>query len=508
MSSSPREPQSGPGRMAPPPPRRPKRSREPPSVVVLEEEDWIAKMEGIIERDFFPELGKLQDKVAWMEAVRSGDPELIRAAQLRIAHRQQSQQQQHHPGTSGGGRGTPQMPTAAREGDTTPGMSLDTFLAHHTSEDNASFSSILERTNKRRRERAAVLLAPSNDPKALITDGREQSDGFGSTGQPIDTLAGWKYTPVNLLMYDGATQDSLPLSKRERAGLVPGPPPKINHAATRLLPQRPPPSSSSLFASRHQRGGSETPSTSIDTTTSSVITTTSEGDDGSHEARGGNLPTITTTTTNEYAILSTPSFDPGVDASPFMTWGEIEATPMRIEDGEDVPFVGGGGGASSFRIKETPRREQVGHVLATKAGASLRRRGPGGSRSAARGTARGGGGGLTPVQAAAMAALGRAPPQSTGRLGGTGGSGTGTPLSHAAQRLVGRIKKASGAKSGGGGGGGGAIDGALRASYGRTPVHSLDSGSAEWESTHTPSHGGGGGSKNWTPQRTPKSAKK
>lgn len=31
-----------------------------------------------------------------------------------------------------------------------------------------------------------------------------------------------------------------------------------------------------------------------------------------------------------------PSFDPGVESTPFMTWGDIEGTPLRIE-AEDLP---------------------------------------------------------------------------------------------------------------------------------------------------------------------------
>lgn len=37
--------------------------------------------------------------------------------------------------------------------DAAPNMSLDAFMAEHTSEDNASFSDILEGINKRKRER-------------------------------------------------------------------------------------------------------------------------------------------------------------------------------------------------------------------------------------------------------------------------------------------------------------------------------------------------------------------
>ena len=51
------------GLMLPPPPRLPAKRKE----VVLEEDDWTATLEAIIERDFFPELPKLESKIAWLQ---------------------------------------------------------------------------------------------------------------------------------------------------------------------------------------------------------------------------------------------------------------------------------------------------------------------------------------------------------------------------------------------------------------------------------------------------------
>lgn len=51
-----------------------------------------------------------------------------------------------------------------------------------------------------RLRRAAQLAAPP-DPKLLITDGREKTDGFGTTGQDPSTLVGWQYRPKNALYY-------------------------------------------------------------------------------------------------------------------------------------------------------------------------------------------------------------------------------------------------------------------------------------------------------------------
>lgn len=50
------------GGLMPPPPPRPKRKE-----LVLEEEEWCEKLEAIIERDFFPELSKLESKVEWLQ---------------------------------------------------------------------------------------------------------------------------------------------------------------------------------------------------------------------------------------------------------------------------------------------------------------------------------------------------------------------------------------------------------------------------------------------------------
>ena len=47
---------------------------------------------------------------------------------------------------------------AAAMADLAPPVSLDQFMAHHTSEDNASFQEILEDTNKRKRWVSLLLL--------------------------------------------------------------------------------------------------------------------------------------------------------------------------------------------------------------------------------------------------------------------------------------------------------------------------------------------------------------
>ena len=101
-------------------------SRPPRGTVVLDEDEWTEVLEHIIERDYFPDIPKMQNKLEWLQvgsnfledrqqkpallltpsktlmlcrhpryvklrhllqAVRSRDPELLRQAQLNIAQR-------------------------------------------------------------------------------------------------------------------------------------------------------------------------------------------------------------------------------------------------------------------------------------------------------------------------------------------------------------------------------------------------------------------------------------
>lgn len=51
-----------------------KRRREP---VVLDEDDWVEKIEAIIQRDYFPDLPKLESELEWLGVgLRSAWPPL------------------------------------------------------------------------------------------------------------------------------------------------------------------------------------------------------------------------------------------------------------------------------------------------------------------------------------------------------------------------------------------------------------------------------------------------
>ncbi|KIJ45638.1 hypothetical protein M422DRAFT_166615, partial [Sphaerobolus stellatus SS14] len=136
---------------------------------ILEEDEYTAALSEIIARDFFPSLVHLDATNSYLDALESKDPLLINASVRRL-------QDLSTPSTS---RRPPTMtpgrtPYAAGPSDTpmqTPrnhdqegpnkrprydtSLSLDNFQARYTSEDNSSFTEILDEENRKRKERYA-----------------------------------------------------------------------------------------------------------------------------------------------------------------------------------------------------------------------------------------------------------------------------------------------------------------------------------------------------------------
>ena len=45
-----------------------------------------------------------------------------------------------------------------------------------------------------------------------------------------------------------------------------------------------------------------------------------------------------------YEVMATPSFTPGPDESPLMTWGDLAGTPLRLEAEDDIHVSAGEAG--------------------------------------------------------------------------------------------------------------------------------------------------------------------
>lgn len=141
-------------------------SRSLNSQQVLDEDEYTAALSRIIARDFFPSLVHLDATNEYLDAVSSRDPHLISASVRRleevnstpaISYRGRPWQT---PSATPYGAGpsetplrTPREEPVAKRPRYDTNMSLDNFQARYTSEDNASFTQIMDDENRKRKER-------------------------------------------------------------------------------------------------------------------------------------------------------------------------------------------------------------------------------------------------------------------------------------------------------------------------------------------------------------------
>jgi len=326
-------------------------------VEVLDEDEYTARLEAIIERDYFPDLRSNRLKCAMLEALRVGDARAIGEIQREMAL-----ERARKVGSRGGVVGTPSIggsgSTPARGAEFSDGeaswggdtprrgrgggendferesdeeddvaseiadaydvydrdqdrhLSLDEFLARYTSEDNASFSEIMQRSEEKRAVKRAqmdALAKPPSQRAAAIEGAKDVAS--------VKALALHDASTLGALMKTGSTDyfktpDGLALSAKERRSHVVGEPKETISKNTRFAV--PPPM-------------------------------TADGTSSKYEAL------------KAYERVHTPSMTPGVGASPLMTWGEIASTPIRLNDTD-----------SRFAVKQTSFREKKLRQLTSK----------------------------------------------------------------------------------------------------------------------------------------------
>ncbi|MFS7983800.1 putative nuclear protein DGCR14/ESS-2 [Helianthus anomalus] len=200
--------------------------------------------------------------------------------------------------------------------------------------------------------------------------------GYGTSDQSLATLDGWKYTAKNLLMYHPADRGEVALTREERANRLKAMTKEISKTNTRFhgrwwITGRKKMMKWRLFIIRllvvrrfhgrqvSDRNGDKAKKYDLEDLRKSpnlfYVESNKKADNG-------------------YSFVKTPSPVPGVDESPFVTWGEIGGTPLRLEP-EDTPVdIGGSRNGPQFNIPLPPSRDIKAHSLLREASRKIRDR--------------------------------------------------------------------------------------------------------------------------------------
>ncbi|MGH0163724.1 UNVERIFIED_CONTAM: hypothetical protein FKN15_062975 [Acipenser sinensis] len=201
----------------------------PPKRKVLHEDKYIESLEKIIQRDFFPDVEKLQAQRGYLEAEETGDLERMREIAIKFGSSLgkssvRSSAPYVTPATFETPEGHPGSPSSkarhgarvTEEGEKEKDQEekelpcLDSFLAKNTSEDNASFEQIMDLAKDKERARHSWLYEAEAEFKQRHTENlalpsaEKQAIESGKAG--VET---WEYKAKNALMYypDGVKDD-------------------------------------------------------------------------------------------------------------------------------------------------------------------------------------------------------------------------------------------------------------------------------------------------------------
>ncbi|KER33900.1 hypothetical protein T265_00342 [Opisthorchis viverrini] len=289
---------------------------------IREEEEYMQHLDKIIQRDYFPDLAGTQESGTGIVNSDTSVPDTWRENESRNPEKGLFSFLSYS---------NIQIlladPTA---------VTLDKYLANNTTEDDASFVELIEETEKKQRIKLSSFFPSLEAPSDLVTNEPKPlalPDGAHFQVGPRLTLTGNNAVHFNP---DGVaqTQDEfLDHLARER---------KIVPANTRF--KRP------LSVTMAKR------------TLSKQMLLQRIGLDGKELN-----PALGTPQVGGFKFMDTspsPALS-ALGASPLMTWGQLDSTPARLDDGSATPSVMSG--VPAFHIPSPSKREQLAHKLADKA---------------------------------------------------------------------------------------------------------------------------------------------
>ncbi|KAL7956427.1 nuclear protein DGCR14 [Trichoderma compactum] len=332
--------------MPPPPPakkiKRPKK--------VLDEDTYTEALSQIIARDFFPGLLETQIQQEYLDAMESKDAAWISSASRRLRHVMTPGRKPTRASSSINMTNGSSTPTSYA-GDTPASvatsvaqdklgldlnLSLSTFQATYTSEDNESFYKLIDKQNQKRADKYAWLWRGNKLPSKQmvkqkeVTDRLEQTRSLVDDGFKRDLLAirdveerparpdSWKAAPRNGLMFEPEGLEdgvkTIAESAEEQSRMAPR---LISYKNTRMpqphVPQRP-------------------PSPTMSSVRDAIAGKPRQRDLDSSIVGGGETPRV-----NGYAFVDDEDADADADASAKMpapiNLGPGDATnPFKIQD--------------------------------------------------------------------------------------------------------------------------------------------------------------------------------
>lgn len=301
---------------------------------VLDEDDYLDKIGKIVERDFFPSLPKFKAQLAYQKALEENDVvEMNRLKQQFSSRISTLRPDTCRSDITSSSFTTPKADDSVaivddppfNDASSHPKMSLDKFLSKYTSEDNHSFEDIQEEAHDRERARVPWLHEDESSLRIEYEKSLQLPSIQAQAVQERDTqkVITWPYTNKNSVMFN---PDGLPIAGQQVPKSL-----EVVHKNTRLV--------ANVFKS---------PS-NVDV--HSVLNAGKIGLDG--EVIGP---------TNYDMVRMTPS-PSTLNATPLMTWGEIDGTPFRL-DAPEIPISIAPQGTPHFKIPDIPERDRIGMSLA------------------------------------------------------------------------------------------------------------------------------------------------